>query len=117
MGLVADRVKETTTSTGNSDVVLAGAVSGFRTFNDALGQQVLCYYALLDANGTAWETGSGYLSSSTNFKRANIYASSNANAAITLTTGTHTIFCSLSADVIEDINGKIYATARGFNMP
>lgn len=96
MAIVADRVRETTTTTGTGALTLAGATTGCRTFNSALGVGVACFYTLLDANGTGWECGIGQLSSSTSFTRTTVQKSSNANAAITLSTGTHTIFCSLS---------------------
>jgi hypothetical protein len=117
MAIVADRVKETTSTTGTANIVLAGAVSGFRTFNTAIGQNVPFYYALLDSNGTSWETGSGYLISPTALVRDRIHVSTNGNAAINLTSGTHTVFCSLTADPIRDLQGKSYASARGFDMP
>lgn len=117
MSIVADRVKETTTTTGTGTLTLGGATTGFRTFNSALGTNVPVFYALLDANGSAWETGQGYLSSSTAFVRERVNRSSNSNAAISLTAGTHTIFSSITEDLFENLSGKMHATARGFNMP
>lgn len=117
MGTVADRVKETSTTTGAGNLTLAGAATAFRTFNTAIGVGPNFYYTLLDANGTAWETGGGYLSNSTTLVRARVHKSTNANAAISLSAGTHTVFCSLNADPIKDIQGKSYASARGYDMP
>ena len=118
MGIVADRVKETTTTTGTGNITLAGAATGgFRTFNTAIGQGVQFYYALLDANGTGWETGCGYLTGSTTMVRDRVHQSSNSGSAISLSSGTHTVFCSLTADPIRDLQGKSYASARGFDMP
>ena len=96
MTVVADRVKETTTTTGSGSLTLLGAATGFRTFNAAVGVGVATYYALLDANGTGWETGTGQLTDSTHFTRTTISKSSNANAAISLSSGTHTLFVSLT---------------------
>jgi hypothetical protein len=117
MGVVADRVKETTTTTGTGNLVLAGAVAGFRTFNTAIGQFIPFNYALLDADGTAWETGEGTMISSTALVRARIYKSTNSDAAISLSSGTHTVFCSYTADPIMSLPGKCYAATRGFLMP
>ncbi len=117
MALFADRVKETTTTTGTGTLTLAGAATGFQTFNSGIGQNVYCYYTLLDANGTGWECGRGYLTSSTAFVRDVVFKSTNSNNAISLTSGTHTIFNSMIADFVEDIQGKSYATSRGYDMP
>lgn len=117
MALTADRVKETSTTTGTGNVTLAGASAGFRTFNDAFGTLVFFYYVIQDANGTGWETGRGYLSSSTVLVRHVVHKSSNANALITLSAGTHTVFSTVTEDAWEDLQGKLYATSRGYNMP
>ena len=47
-------------------------------------------YVLLDGNATDWEYGMGY-QNGTNFFRAHIIESTNADAAINLSVGTHTI--------------------------
>lgn len=117
MSFVADRVKETTTTTGTGTLTLAGAVSGFQTFNSAKGLSTYFYYCILDANGTAWEVGRGYLSGSTSLVRDVILASSNSNNAINLSAGTHTVFITIPADAHEDLNGQMYASARGMDMP
>lgn len=117
MALIADRVKETTSTTGTGTLTLAGAATGFRTFNNAFGQNVFFYYVILDGNGTAWETGRGYMSSSTALVRDTIHKSSNSNAAISLSATTHTVFSTLTEDAYLDLQGKRTATARGFDMP
>ena len=55
MPLYADRVQETTTTTGTGTVTLAGAVSGYRTFTSALADGDRVRYTI--ALGTEWETG------------------------------------------------------------
>jgi hypothetical protein len=118
MGQVFDRVKETTTTTGAGDITLAGAAAGYRTFNDGLGGDFNhdFYYCLLDANGTSWETGKGTLTSSTNLVRT-VHLSTNSNAAISLTAGTHTIFITPTEDWFMDLRGRVYAVSRGFDLP
>lgn len=110
MALVfADRVKETTTTTGTGTLNLAGAVAGFRTFVAGIATGNTCYYALIDANGTDWEVGLGTVTDATpdTLSRTTILASSNAGAAITLSAGTHTVFCTHPAAEIP--KSKTYA--------
>ena len=114
---LADRVQETSTTTGTGDVTLAGASAQCQSFNSAFGTQKFFPYAIKDANGTAWETGRGYLSASTTLVRAAIFASTNSNNAINLSAGTHTVFCSITAEWAESLQGKSYATARAFDLP
>lgn len=117
MDAVADRVKETTTTTGTGDITTAGAATGFQTFNTAIGTNKYFPYVLLDANGTAWETGKGYLSASTTLKRTRIYASTNSNNAISLSTGTHTIFIDATGKYFLNMTGKMLAMSKSLAMP
>jgi len=91
---VADRVKETSTTTGTGSLTLAGAATGFQSFNTAFGLNKWIYYCIEDANGSAWEVGKGYLSGTTTLVRSIVLQSSNSDALINLSAGTHTVFCS-----------------------
>ena len=46
--VLADRVRETTTTAGTGAVSLAGAVSGFQTFSTAIGNANNTYYTIAD---------------------------------------------------------------------
>ena len=116
MALTADRVKETTTTNGTGNVTLAGAPAQFRSFNAAFGTQQFFYYVIIDANGTAWETGRGFLSAATTLVRSVIFRSTNSDTAIVLSAGTHTVFSTITEDAWEDLQGKAYCTARSFNL-
>lgn len=90
-----DRVKETTTSTGTSDITLAGAVSGFSTFTSRYAtNDVIPYCIVLN---TEWEVGLGHLSGSTTLVRDLVYYSSNADAAVNFSAGTKEVFCDIAA--------------------
>ena len=58
--VLADRVKETTTTTGTTDFVLSGADTGFQTFAAGVGANNTTYYAV--ALGSDFEFGLGTLS-------------------------------------------------------
>lgn len=91
--LNADRVKETSTTTGTGTYNLAGAVAGFRTFVAGVGTTNMCCYCAED--GTDWEVGCGIVTDATpdTLARTLIQASSNAGAAVSWGAGTKNIFC------------------------
>jgi len=90
--IYADRVKETTATTGAGTLTLAGAVAGFQSFLAGIGDGNAAECCLLSGNGTDWETGLyTYTASGTTLARTTIYASSNSGSAISLT-GTSTVF-------------------------
>ena len=93
---VSDRIKETTTTTGTGTYTLGGAVTGFETFTANLSNSDTTYYACTD--GTDFEVGLGtFTSSGTTLARTTILASSNSNNAVSWSSGTRTIFCTLPA--------------------
>jgi len=88
--IYADRVKETTATTGTGTYTLAGATTGFQSFA-AIGDGNTCYYGITD--GTAWEVGLGtYTSAGTTLARTAILASSNSNAAVSWSAGAKSIW-------------------------
>ena len=94
--VIADRVKETTTTTGTGTYTLAGAVTGFESFG-SVGDGNTTYYCCTD--GTDFEVGIGtYTASGTTLARTTILQSSNSDAAVSWTSGTRTIFVTLPAE-------------------
>ena len=102
MAALADRVQETTTTTGTGTITLAGAVSGFQAFSVAFtAASTLVNYAI--TSGTAWEVGTGtFTLAGTTLSRTTILASSAAGAAITLS-GTSTVFNTAPASLIASL--------------
>ncbi len=96
--VIADRVKETTTTTGTSNLELAGAASGFQSFVSGIGTTNTTYYGLIDANG-AWEIGIGTVTDASpdTLSRTTILASST-GAKLSLSSGTHTVFSTYPSD-------------------
>lgn len=95
--VMADRVKETTTTTGTSDLALGGvAVGGFQSFSDGVGANNTCYYAISD--GTDWEVGLGTLDgTATTLARTTVLDSSNSGSKISLAAGSKDVFATYPA--------------------
>jgi hypothetical protein len=118
MPYLADRVQETTATTGTGAVTLAGAVAGYQTFALGFAGDLPGLIGYLIVSGTAWEVGKGTLNSTaTTLTRDTVRSSSNANALISLS-GTSNVFCTASAELLDNANiGLITAHVRGWAMP
>ena len=90
--VLADRVKETTTTTGTGTVTLLGASTGFQSFA-VIGDANTTYYAIVAQTGTEWEVGIGtYASSGTTLARTVVLSSSNSGSAVNFSAGTKDVF-------------------------
>jgi len=97
--VLADRVQETTTTTGTGTVTLAGAVSGYQTFA-AVGNGNSTYYTIAGQTGTEWEVGIGtYTTSGTTLSRTTVLSSSNSGSLVTFSAGTKNVFVTYPASV------------------
>lgn len=104
--VVADRVWETTSTSGTGTLTLSGALSGYQTFA-AIGNGNTTYYTI--TNGTDWEVGIGtYTSSGTTLSRDTVLSSSSGGSKITVTPGSF-VFCDYPADksVYEDASNIV----------
>ena len=110
--VISDRVKETTTTTGTGTYTLGGAVTGFETFTANLSNSDTTYYACTD--NTDFEVGIGtFTASGTTLARTTILASSNSNNAVSWSSGTRTIFCTLPASKTVFLDASGNATIGG----
>lgn len=93
-GGLADRVKDTTTTTGTGNITLSGsAPTGYQTFASQFAVNEPLYYTI-SSSGADWETGIGYLSASTTLVRSCVLGSSNSNALVNFSAGSKDVFCS-----------------------
>jgi cytoskeletal protein CcmA (bactofilin family) len=107
---IADRVRETTTTTGTGTITLGGAVGNFETFTANLSDGDTTYYAIVDANNSDFEVGLGtFTASGTTLARTTIIASSNSNSAVDLSSGSKDVFITLPASkmIFQDANGNV----------
>lgn len=114
--IFADRVKDTSTTTGTGDFTLSGtAPTGYQDFDAAFGTTGQRFAYCIDSGGGDWEVGVGYLSTSTTLVREEVTASSNAGAAVDFSSGSKTVFNTIHARFISDAvkRGQAHAVSVG----
>ena len=98
--VLADRVKETTTTAGTGTVTLLGASTGYQSFA-AIGDANTTYYTIAGQTGSEWEVGIGtYASSGTTLARTTVLSNSSATqpSALSFSAGTKDVFVSYPAE-------------------
>jgi len=103
--VLADRVKETTTTTGTGTVTLLGASTGFQSFA-AIGNSNTTYYTIAGQTGSEWEVGIGtYTSSGTTLARTTVISSSNSGSLVNFSAGTKDVFVTYPAEYTANAVG------------
>ena len=121
--VINDRVKETSTTQGTGDITLAGAATGFITFNSGIGTSNTTYYAIFEQGTANFEVGLGTLSASTTLQRDTVLSNSAGNTSkINFNSGgssTLDVFCTMPASksVYLDSSGNpVGAASAGFAL-
>jgi len=107
--VLADRVRETTTTAGTGTITLLGAVPSCQSFA-VVGNGNTTYYTIVAQSGTEWEVGIGtYTSSGTTLSRDTVLASSNGGSLVNFSAGTKDVFVDYPASkaVYEDAAGNV----------
>ena len=133
--VLANRVKETTTTAGTGTVTLLGASTGFQSFA-IIGNANTTYYTIASQSGSEWEVGIGtYTSSGTTLARTTVLSNSSATqpSALSFSAGTKDVFVTypseytanaigggigavqLNADTVT-VNGTILTGQNGFSV-
>ncbi len=97
--VLADRVKETTTTAGTGTITLAGAATGFQSFA-VIGDGNTTYYSIVGQTGNEWEVGVGtYTSAGTLLARTTVLSNSAGTqpTALTFSAGTKDVFVTYPA--------------------
>jgi hypothetical protein len=110
--VLADRVKETTTTTGTGTITLAGAVTGFRSFA-TVGNANTTYYTIAGQGTSEWEVGIGtYTASGTTLSRDTVLASSaGAPTKTNFSAGTKDVFVTYPSGRSVYVDGVTVNTA------
>lgn len=104
--IIADRVQETTSTTGTGTVSLAGAKTGYQSFSSGIGNANSTYYVIAGQDTSEWEVGIGtYTTSGSTLSRDQVLASSNSGSLVNFSSGTKDVFVSYPANpAINAIN-------------
>ena len=113
--VLADRVQDTTTTTGTGSVTLTGTPpAGYQSFGAAIGNGNTTYYTI--TGGSEWEVGIGtYISAGTSLSRDTVLSSSNSGSLVNFSAGTKTVFVTYPAErsVNQDAAGNININITG----
>lgn len=132
--VIADRVKESTASTGTGALALSGAAVGYRAFSAVCSVNDTAFYAIeaVDGNGVAtgdWEVGLGTYSAANTFTRTTPQASSNGGSAVSFAVGAKAVWIDCSASQITGFaplasptftgtaTSPIYAATTAYRAP
>jgi hypothetical protein len=101
--VLADRVKDTTTTVGTGSVTLSGSPpAGFQSFGAAIGNGNTTYYTI--NAGSEWEVGIGtYNSAGPVLNRDTVLSSSNSGSLVNFSAGSKDVFVTYPAE--RSVNG------------
>jgi hypothetical protein len=111
--VLADRVQETTTTTGTGSVTLLGAVTGYQSFA-VIGNGNTTFYTIADQGGSNWEVGVGtYSTTGPTLARTTVLASSNSGSLVNFTSGTKTVFVTYPSEKSVNLDSSGNVSALG----
>ena len=99
---IADRVQDTTTSSGTGSLTLSGtAPSGYQAFGAVCSNNDTFPYLIVDSTANTWEVGIGtYSTTGPSFTRS-VIASSNSNALVNFAGNTANVYLNNAAGSIK----------------
>ena len=113
--VLANRVKESTTTSGTGVITLAGAATGFQSFA-VIGNTNTTYYCIAGQGTSEWEVGIGtYATSGTTLTRTTVLANSSATqpSALSFAAGTKDVFVTYPSEKSVSLDASGNATALG----
>jgi len=113
--VLADRVKETTTTAGTGTVTLLGAATGFQSFA-VIGNANTTFYTIAEQTGNEWEVGVGtYTSSGTTLARTTVLSNSAGTqpSALSFSAGTKDVFVTYPSNKSVNLDASGNSTALG----
>jgi hypothetical protein len=125
--VLADRVQETSATTGTGTITLGGAVLGYQSFA-AVGNGNRTYYTIVEQATANWEVGIGtYTASGTTLSRDTVIASSNSGSLVNFGAGSKNVFVDMPSEMVglggsgqsiqvnQDVESQTYTLDTGTN--
>lgn len=111
---IADRVQEFTNAAGSGNILLQGAVPGFRTFSTAVSSTSQVPYVI--SKGAIYEVGIGTVTSGSPWilTRNTVEMSSNSNQLINVEAGMF-VFIDITTSFVNSVIGDISSTLDTIN--
>jgi len=111
--VLADRVRETSTTVSTGTLTLAGAVANFQSFA-AIGNTNTTYYTIVNRSASEWEIGIGtYTASGTTLSRDTVLSSSNSGSLVNFSAGTKDVWGDYPAGKAVTTDTLAYPPAIG----
>lgn len=112
--VVADRVQESSSTSGTGALSLGGAVTGYQSFVSGIGNGNSTYYTIYDPTAFVWEVGIGAVTSGspdTLSRTAVLANSSGTTSPLSLAGNAINVWCDYPAKkaVLQDLYGSAYA--------
>ncbi len=108
--VLADRVKETSLTSGSGTLSLAGAEAGFQSFVSGVGDGNTCYYCIDHEAANQWEIGIGTVTDGVpdTLSRDTVLSSSNSGAKVSFAANAKDVFVCHPAGrtIVQDDNGR-----------
>jgi hypothetical protein len=105
--VVADRVQETSVTSGTGTLTLAGAIAGFQSFSTAIGNGNTTFYTITDTTTYDWEVGIGTVGAGTLARTTVLSNSAGTTSPISFAGNSKFVFCTYPAEksINYDANG------------
>ena len=105
--VVADRVQETSTTSGTGTLTLAGAIAGYQSFSTAIGNGNTTFYTIYDSTTYDWEVGIGTVGAGTLARTTVLSNSAGTTSPISFAGNSKFVFCTYPAEksINYDANG------------
>lgn len=103
MIVLADRVREVSSSSGTGPFTLGGPYAGFQSFADGVGNGNVTFYAITELEGDQWEVGQGVYDDGV-LTRAEVAESSNAGQLVDFPAGTKEVFVTAPGKYLEQLD-------------
>ena len=116
--VIANRVLETSTTSGTGSFTLLGATSGYQSFSSGIGNGNTTYYTAYDPVSFAWEIGVGTFTSPSTLARTTVLSNSAGNTSpINFTGNTLNIWGDYPAEKAVTTDTLAYPPAIGATTP